>query len=70
MESLRLLKPGGVFTYYSNEPECFSEDHEMALRAQGWDIIEYKAIAVTPPEDCEYWKWPTIMVPRLFKAQK
>ena len=62
-----LLKPGGILTYYSDEIDDFSEDHRHALKEAGFQNIDKEVCSVTPPEDCEYWKSPTIVAPIIYK---
>lgn len=59
------LKKGGVLTYYSDEPECFSEIHIKRLIEAGFvkDRIAGTVVKVNPPEECEYWKTATILAP-------
>jgi guanidinoacetate N-methyltransferase len=64
----RLLKPGGVFTYFSDEVSGFSERHLAALRAAGFSDIRAEICHVNPPEGCLYWTAPTIVVPILTKG--
>jgi guanidinoacetate N-methyltransferase len=63
----RLLKPGGVFTYFSDEVSEFSDRHLAALRAAGFNDIRSEICEVNPPEGCLYWTAPTIVVPILAK---
>jgi guanidinoacetate N-methyltransferase len=69
-EAFRLLKRGGVLTYYSNEAEGFSELHMQMLLEAGFerDDIGFELCRVRPPEDCEYWRSSTIVVPIVRKA--
>jgi guanidinoacetate N-methyltransferase len=69
-EAHRLLKPGGVLTYYSDEASGFKAPHMERLVAAGFNEkdIAYKICDVTPPENCEYWQAPTIMAPIVKKA--
>lgn len=69
-EAYRLLRPGGVLTYYSDEAEGFSPEHLAALRAAGFgeDDIGGEVCAVSPPEDCDYWCAPTLLVPIVSKC--
>lgn len=59
------LKKGGILTYYSDEPQWFSEIHIKRLTLAGFSAqaIDGKVVAVNPPEDCEYWKSKTILAP-------
>lgn len=63
----RLLKPGGVFTYFSDEVTEFSDRHLAALRAAGFNNIRSEICHVNPPEGCLYWTDPTIVVPIITK---
>jgi guanidinoacetate N-methyltransferase len=62
-EAYRLLVPGGIFTYYSDEVEDFSPRHRAALLHAGFQDIDKQVSAVTPPADCLYWRSPTIVAP-------
>jgi guanidinoacetate N-methyltransferase len=59
----RLLRPGGVFTYYSDEIDHLSEPHLARLRAAGFSEIGWEVCPVAPPPGCLYWQSPTIVVP-------
>jgi guanidinoacetate N-methyltransferase len=62
-EAHRLLRPGGVLTYYSDEISNFSPSHLKMLRDSGFDSISAKLCLVNPPADCRYWKEKTILAP-------
>jgi guanidinoacetate N-methyltransferase len=62
-EAHRLLKPGGVLTYYSDEIDTYSEAHLRALNDAGFTHIRKKLCAVTPPEGCGYWRSRTLLAP-------
>jgi guanidinoacetate N-methyltransferase len=64
-EAYRLLKPGGVFTYYSDEATRWSADHLAKLKSAGFaeENISYEVCNVNPPETCEYWRHKTILAP-------
>lgn len=66
-QAFRLLKRGGVFTYFSDEVSDFSERHLAALHAVGFTDIRGEICDVSPPPDCVYWKTPTILVPIVTK---
>lgn len=55
------LRPGGVFTYYSNEIDSFSRRHQRELlkhfRSFTLSVVEDLA----PPPDCNYW-WADSMI--------
>jgi guanidinoacetate N-methyltransferase len=68
----RKLKPGGVFTYYSDEIDAFGEVHLRKLLEAGFSLdgICSQVIPVTPPEDCEYWKAGTMLAPSITKLAR
>jgi len=68
-EAYRLLKTGGTFTYYSDEASNFSDKHMAKLLEAGFEKekINFELCTVNPPEDCEYWKDKTLLVPIITK---
>lgn len=68
-EAHRLLKPGGVFTYYSDEAKEFSKKHMDKLREAGFkqENITFEICDVNPPANCEYWQEKTMIVPIITK---
>jgi guanidinoacetate N-methyltransferase len=62
-EAYRLLKPGGVFTYYSDEATELSEAHVAKLHDAGFEDIDWITVPVSPPPDCEYWQEPSLVAP-------
>lgn len=66
-EAFRLLAPGGTLTYYSDEIDDFSPLHRSLLKEAGFRYIEKYVCEVTPPNDCTYWKSPTIVAPIIRK---
>lgn len=64
-EAYRLLKPHGVFTYYSDEAKNFSGRHLAKLKAAGFrgKNIGFEICEVNPPKDCEYWQEKTMIAP-------
>jgi guanidinoacetate N-methyltransferase len=68
-EAHRLLKPGGILTYYSDEVTEFSPEHMAKLEEAGFnpENIRLKVCTVKPPEDCEYWQHNTIVAPIVTK---
>lgn len=68
-EAFRLLKPGGVLTYYSDEVDSFAEKHMLKLVEAGFksENIRSEVCQVQPPADCEYWQHNTILVPIVTK---
>ena len=65
----RLLRPGGVFTYFSDEPTQFRPEHLRMLTDAGFDRanIGSEIVEVSPPPECEYWKSDTIVAPIVVK---
>jgi len=59
----RLLKPHGVFSYFSDEPREISADHRAALQRAGFKKIGFELYDVSPPAECRYWRHDTIVVP-------
>ena len=57
----RLLRPGGVLTYYSNEIDSFSRRHQRLLFKQFRSFTLSVVRSLRPPEDCHYW-WADSMV--------
>jgi len=66
-EAHRLLKPGGILTYYSDEVDSFSQKHVECLRNAGFYTINEKICKVSPPQDCQYWESKTILAPIIIK---
>lgn len=62
-EAYRLLTPGGILTYYSDEIEDFSTEHRDALQSAGFRNIQKRICHVRPPASCLYWQSPTIVAP-------
>lgn len=65
--AFKKLRPGGVFTYFSDESEWYQEDHFETLLKAGFarENIDGVVIKVTPPDTCQYWKHQSILAPRL-----
>lgn len=59
----RLLAPGGVLTYYSDEATWFSPEHLDGLRAVGFTKVDGVLCTIAPPDGCEYWRQPSILAP-------
>ncbi len=64
-EAYRLLEPGGVLTYYSDEAENISPEHMEKLKEAGFkgENISFEIVEVDPPADCDYWTAKTIVAP-------
>lgn len=69
-EAYRLLKPGGVLTYYSDESTNFKAAHLARLVVAGFKLpnIDFDLCDVTPPDNCEYWEESTMLVPIVNKS--
>lgn len=65
--AFRVLKTGGVFTYYSDEENWFSKQHLFYLRQAGFSKIGGQVCQVKPPIDCQYWRSSTILAPLIIK---
>jgi spermidine synthase len=57
----RCLRPGGVFTYYTNEIDSFSRRHQRLLFRHFRTITLQVVRPLAPPKDCHYW-WADAMV--------
>lgn len=66
-EAYRLLKKGGIFTYFSDESKGFSKEHLEKLKAAGFSKISYKICKISPPPGCRYWKEKAIIAPIIIK---
>lgn len=68
-EAHRILKPGGVLTYYSDEEIEISPKHLQKLLDAGFKKknIKFEICKVDPPKDCEYWQAKTMVVPIVTK---
>ena len=62
-EAYRLLVPGGILTYYSDEARDFSKRHMQALNSAGFSDIDKIICPVLPPRGCKYWKKNTLLAP-------
>ena len=67
--AFRILKPGGILTFYSDQPRSFSDDQVAYLTRAGFQESKMQAIIVPvlPPPDCKYWQYNTIMAPVVIK---
>ncbi|MFQ5703607.1 MAG: class I SAM-dependent methyltransferase [Gemmatimonadales bacterium] len=63
----RVLKKGGVLTYYSDEISDFSHAHRNLLRDAGFEDIAHELCRVSPPQTCVYWHGDTIVAPIITK---
>jgi spermidine synthase len=61
------LRPGGVFTYYSNEIDSVSRRHQRALFKHFREITFRVCTPLFPPDDCNYWWADSMIVTRAVK---
>lgn len=62
-EAVRLLKKGGVLTYYSDEKLPFRQEH-LELIFQSFKEVKLVYVdGLQPPEDCEYWQEKYMVIP-------
>ena len=66
-EAYRLLKKGGILTFYSNEPKNISQKYKKILKDIGFSKIGFRICRVKPPKNCFYWKKNTIIGPIIIK---
>lgn len=66
-EAYRLLRDGGIFTYFSDETKEISALHRKELTNAGFKNIKSKVCHVHPPKHCKYWKHNTIITPIIIK---
>jgi guanidinoacetate N-methyltransferase len=66
-EAHRLLKKGGILTYYSDEPKNYSTKHLLKLKEAGFHDISFEVCDVDTPADCEYWQYDTMIAPIITK---
>ncbi|CAE8630637.1 unnamed protein product [Polarella glacialis] len=65
-EAARLLRKGGVFTYFCNEDIDVADEEKALLNSFGFDITT-EQVDVKTPEDCQYWRAKTIVAPTCIK---
>ena len=65
-EAARLLKPGGIFTYFCNEDLDLTAEEVGLLNDVGFDVTT-EVVPVPTPDDCEYWRAKTIVAPICIK---
>ncbi|MCX6742776.1 MAG: hypothetical protein NT116_00900 [Candidatus Parcubacteria bacterium] len=63
----KLLKKGGMFSYFSDEAVEFSIEHMEKLKEAGFVNIDSKICKINPPKDCRYWTNNTILIPIIYK---
>lgn len=63
-----LLKPGGRFTYYSDETVDFRADH-LSLLLRHFSRVELiKVDGLSMPSDCDYWQNDHMVIPVAYRG--
>lgn len=62
----RLLKKGGVFTYYDSEIEFMPLERQL-LNEAGFLNVSGALCQVNPPSSCLYWNYNSILAPIIVK---
>jgi guanidinoacetate N-methyltransferase len=67
--AFKQLKPGGIFTYYSDEIDRYHPVHLQRLIDAGFEKenIRGNVVPMNPPPDCQYWKAKTMLAPVVTK---
>lgn len=63
----RLLRPGGVFTYYTNEIDSLSRRHQRLLFEHFSSVGVSLVRDLQPPADCQYWWADSMAVVKAIK---
>jgi guanidinoacetate N-methyltransferase len=63
----RHLKPGGVFSYYSNEIDTVARRHQRELFKHFRSVTFSVCAPLFPPEDCNYWWADSMIVTKCIK---
>lgn len=58
----RLLRAGGVFSYYTNEVDSMSRCHQRAILKHFSNATISRIDGLTPPLDCHYWQSSSMLV--------
>jgi guanidinoacetate N-methyltransferase len=66
-DAYRILKKGGVFTYFSSQSTDLPPSQLEPLQAAGVSDIQQELCPVNPPEDCIYWNHETFVSPIIRK---
>ncbi|MAE63389.1 MAG: hypothetical protein CMJ18_03880 [Phycisphaeraceae bacterium] len=64
-----LLRPGGIFTYYTNEIDSFSRRHQRLLLSHFRSFTLEVVRGLAPPEDCQYWWADSMAVVKAVKGE-
>ncbi len=63
----RLLRPGGIFTYYAHQAAPAPLRDQWLLARHFSTIQEPIVVDVTPTQDCQYWQQSTLLVPVIYR---
>lgn len=68
-ESFRILRKGGILTYYSDIDNCknFLKEYGEKIKKLGFSEVNCKPCKVNPPKDCNYYNKKTIIAPIIKK---
>ena len=68
VEAYRLLKKGGIFTFYNPERLNLSDAKRKILLNSGFSSIDIEVVEVNnAPEDCKHWRYNTFVAPIIHK---
>jgi len=65
-DAARLLKKGGVFTYFCNDAPDVTEEDMTLLRDAGFECTT-EQIPTDTPADCQYWRHKYLVAPTCIK---
>lgn len=63
----RVLRPGGIFSWYTNEIDTLSRRHQRLIRKYFRSYEVTVAEPLYPPEDCHYWFADSMVVVKAVK---
>lgn len=63
----RVLRPGGIFTWYTNEIDTLSRRHQRLIQKYFSSFTVTVAGPLYPPEDCHYWFADSMVVVKAVK---
>jgi hypothetical protein len=63
----RVLRPGGIFTWYTNEIDTLSRRHQRLIQKYFSSFEVTVCRPLYPPEDCHYWFADSMVVVKAVK---
>ena len=66
-DAARLLKQGGVFTYFSAADVDICEEQREQLDRVGFNVVHVEQCEVPTPPNCQYWRAKTMVAPTCIK---